>query len=89
MDRNAASRFAAINADVLPEEIVEGCRKISPAEIRRPGRLGQIDRHGHMWYCFAIPCEPAHKDHRSFDSHSAMLRHLQDRHNALLDVISL
>lgn len=51
--------------------------------IRRPGRLGETDTHGHYWYCF--DCETALKDHRSFDSDEAMWRHLEHSHSYVMD----
>jgi hypothetical protein len=51
--------------------------------IKRPGRLGQMDAHGHCWYCF--DCGTELKDHRSFDSDEAMWGHLKSKHRHTMD----
>lgn len=39
------------------------------------------DNHGHMWYCFHRKCALHHKNHRSFDSHKAVLDHIIHCHH--------
>lgn len=41
----------------------------------------EIDNHGHMWYCFHRKCALNHKDHRSFDSHKAIVDHIIHCHH--------
>ncbi|KAE8335237.1 hypothetical protein BDV24DRAFT_144288 [Aspergillus arachidicola] len=63
-------------------DLIEHLRKRHYADfIRRPGSLGAMDSHGHVWYCFA--CVRPVSDHRSFDSDRAMLNHLRDCHGNL------
>ncbi|RDH27272.1 hypothetical protein BDQ94DRAFT_163738 [Aspergillus welwitschiae] len=63
-------------------DLIEHLRKQHYANfIRRPGRLGIMDNHGHIWYCFE--CERSTSDHRSFNSDRAMLSHLKDCHRDL------
>lgn len=50
--------------------------------IGRPGRLEEMDTHGHCWYCF--DCGSLLKDHRSFNSDDAMWSHLKDRHSNIM-----
>ena len=59
------------------EEVIEHVRGFHTLHrIQRPGALGQPDSHGHVWYCSR--CGNAMgKDHRSFNSDSAMWQHLQ------------
>lgn len=67
-------------------DIIEHIRKVHTSFIRRPGRPGHVDSHGHMWYCFECDRLP-YQDHRSYDSDRAMLDHLKDRHSELLEHI--
>merc|ERR1711934_277485 len=60
-------------------EAIEHLRVKHVSFIRRPGRLGKTDTHGHYWYCFE--CGSGQKDHRSFNSDEAMWSHLKDRHS--------
>lgn len=64
-------------------DAIEHIRRRHVSFIRRPGRVGCSDSHGHIWYCF--DCETKINYHRSFDSDSAMWSHLKDRHCNLLD----
>ena len=68
-------------------------RTISPVELLHTFRarfrfirrsLQHVDRHGHRWYCFHTKCRLAHKDHRSFDTHRAMLDHVMDCHRDVI-----
>lgn len=67
-------------------EAIEHIRAKHVGFIRRPGRPGECDTHGHTWYCF--DCESrAFSDHRSYDSDRAMWNHLKDRHIGIFDYI--
>lgn len=68
-------------------------RTVSPVELLHTFRarfrfirrsLRHVDRHGHRWYCFHLKCRLAHKDHRSFDTHCAMLNHVMDCHREVV-----
>ena len=70
------------------DDLIERTRKKWMKQtIKRPGTVGTMDEHGHMWYCFDEKCQPAHKNHRSFNSHKAMLQHLNARHTKELDSV--
>jgi hypothetical protein len=66
------------------DEMIEEIRKDNRYKVRRPGRIGEVDTHGHMWYCYdEAKCGTirfTNKDHRSFDSHASMLQHLKNSH---------
>ncbi|CVL09239.1 uncharacterized protein FMAN_14324 [Fusarium mangiferae] len=64
-------------------QAIEHLRAKHVGFIRRPGRLGQMDAHGHYWYCF--DCRTELKDHRSFDSDEAIWSHLKSRHSCAMD----
>ncbi|PGH30874.1 hypothetical protein GX50_06375 [[Emmonsia] crescens] len=66
--------------------VVEHLRAYHTQLIKRPGALGVQDSHGHMWYCFICDSDPF-KDHRSYNSHTAMWAHLQHKHSSILDSI--
>lgn len=55
------------------------------ATIIRYGQLGEMDNHGHMWYCFW--CKTSTKDHRSFDAHQDFWKHLHQVHEFLFEDI--
>jgi len=65
--------------------IIEHIRKAHGwhEKIIRPGRLGQRDNHGHVWWCFW--CRKDGKDHRSFDEHQHFWNHLKDCHTFLFE----
>ena len=44
------------------------------------GAMYTRDNHGHLWYCFS--CKTNEKDHKSFNSNSTMLNHLNECHGA-------
>lgn len=67
--------------------LLEAVRRAAPSTFKRPGAIGVTDSHGHMWYCFDDMCGPTHKNHRSFDSHQAMLQHLKARHQYSLKFV--
>lgn len=68
------------------QQTIEHVRRYHASFIRRPGRLGDFDTHGHMWYCF--DCESRTlNDHRSYDSDRAMWNHLQQSHTTVVDCI--
>lgn len=71
-------------------EKIEFLRKLFPDYIRRPSRVGEPDNHGHLWYCFHPWCGKAtglgFKNHRSFDTHAAMLSHICDKHDEWLEM---
>jgi hypothetical protein len=64
-------------------QAIEHIRAKHVSFIRRPGRLGQMDGHGHYWYCY--DCGSWLKDHRSFDSDRAMWSHLKASHSDIMD----
>jgi hypothetical protein len=65
---------------------IEHLRRFHVSFINRPGRPGEIDTHDHMWYCF--DCRSAFKDHRSYNSDTAMWSHLTDSHSDIvLDIV--
>lgn len=70
-------------------EIIEHLRGIHMRSfIVRPQRLGVPDWNGHVWYCFLCETKSG-KDHRSFNTHDAMWKHLSDKHDHDLDNIRL
>lgn len=69
-------------------EVIEHLRRKHKLLFSRQRGLGSPDRHGHIWYCFYCKTKTG-KNHRSFDSHKAMWDHLNDRHDDMLDTISL
>lgn len=70
------------NAFWADADLIEHLRKQHHAKfIRRPGRPGIMDGHGHIWYCFKY--ERSTSDHRSFNSDGAMLNHLKHCHRDL------
>ncbi|CAG8975153.1 hypothetical protein HYALB_00004452 [Hymenoscyphus albidus] len=80
----ADSDKPGINLDTLGE-VIEHLRSAHKLTyMRRPNRLGILDSHGHLWYCFHVKCETREvvgKDHRSFRFDGAMW----DRFNACHD----
>lgn len=64
------------------EGAIEHIRGRHATFIKRPGRVGCSDRHGHIWYCF--DCETKISYHRSFDSDGATWSHLKICHVDLL-----
>ncbi|KKZ66223.1 hypothetical protein EMCG_08049 [[Emmonsia] crescens] len=66
--------------------VVEHLRASHTQLIKRAGALGVQDSHGHMWYCFICDTDPF-KDHRSYNSHTAMWTHLRDKHSSILGSI--
>lgn len=68
-------------------EAIEHVRRFHASFIRRAGRLGEIDAHGHMWYCFN--CDSDFRDHRSYDLDDAMWAHLRTNHDNIVDCIVL
>jgi hypothetical protein len=68
-------------------EVIEHLRGTHKLEfIKRLGRLGDRDGHGHVWHCFN--CDTHwNKNHRSYNSDRAMWDHLNDCHDPLLDDI--
>lgn len=66
--------------------VIEHIRGSHVSFIRRPGRPGESDTHGHTWYCF--DCESRNfNDHGSYDSDNAMWGHLAQAHNYVFDNI--
>lgn len=66
--------------------VIEHIRGSHVSFIRRPGRPGEFDTHGHIWYCF--DCESRNfNDHRSYNSDNAMWGHLTQAHNYVFDSI--
>ena len=66
--------------------VIEHLRGSHTDFIKRPGRLGTTDSHGHIWYCFE--CEGPLNDHRSYDSDIAMLNHLNQCHEDVMESIT-
>lgn len=48
--------------------------------IRRPGRVGDYDSHGNVWYCFRCTGKLG-QDHRSCRSHRDMWNHIEACHD--------
>lgn len=69
------------------DKAIDHARSCHSNFIKRPGRLGNMDSHGHLWYCFA--CEGALNDHRSYDSNRAMWNHLKTSHKNVVEDIFL
>jgi hypothetical protein len=67
------------------EDAIEHVQQHHASYVRRPQAVGCPDSYGHLWYCFG--CETALRDHRSFNSHEAMLHHLTDRH--VIDIVRI
>jgi hypothetical protein len=68
------------------QEVIEHLRGCHVSFIGRPGSPGQVDGHGHMWYCF--DCDSCtFSNHRSYDSDKAMWDHLNQNHDAITDCI--
>ncbi|KAL3474740.1 hypothetical protein BJX99DRAFT_174402 [Aspergillus californicus] len=65
-------------------DAIEKIRKKYPDVVRRPGRVGDVDSHGHMWYCFYCQRGVMMRQHRSYDSHRAMWDHLRLSHSEFL-----
>ncbi|KAL4778454.1 hypothetical protein BJX76DRAFT_343143 [Aspergillus varians] len=70
------------------DKAIEHLRRHHASFIRRPGRLGAADSHGHIWYC--MDCESRYlNDHRSFDSDGAMWKHLTACHPFISDCVEV
>ena len=65
--------------------MVEHVRRYHASFIIRHGRLGSLDNHGHMWYCFG--CYRPLSDHRSYNSHGAMWDHLIASHETVVEIM--
>jgi hypothetical protein len=65
--------------------MVEHIRRYHASFIIRHGRLGSLDTHNHMWYCFG--CDRPLSDHRSYDSHKALWDHLKMSHENVVEAI--
>lgn len=66
-------------------EKVEYLHTLFPSWVRRPGRVGVADSHGHLWYCFHPNCVAAtgFKGHRSIHTHGGMIKHINAKHDDL------
>lgn len=70
-------------------EVIEHLRtKHGLSFIRRPQSLGVADSHGHIWYCFDCETKMG-KNHKSFQSHTAMWDHLNACHDFQVDKIQI
>jgi hypothetical protein len=65
--------------------MVEHVRRYHASFIIRHGRLGSLDTHGHMWYCFA--CDRPFSHHRSYDTHKALWDHLKASHETEVETM--
>jgi hypothetical protein len=66
--------------------VIEHIRGYHVSFIRRPGRPGDVDSHGHMWYCFECDSRTLN-DHWSYDSDNVMWGHLAQSHSGVFDSI--
>ena len=64
-------------------EAIEHIRRFHASFIKRHRLPGEIDGHGHMWYCFDCDCDV--KNHRSYDTDNAMWAHLKSKHETIVD----
>lgn len=71
------------------QDAIEHLRRYHLSFIGRPGRLGQIDAHGHIWYCFNCSSSRSlnDKNHRSYDSDESIWDHLKQNHSTIIDCI--
>lgn len=67
------------------DDVIENLQGHHINFIKRPGRPGIMDNHGHIRYCFE--CEGLFKDHRNYGSGKAML-YLKQCHGDIMSSVT-